>query len=107
MAFSLPFYVFQTLHHMLRQLLSPLEISLPLTLRFQRDKTLKTRDEIHLVTVPKLLCPILRRVKALQQTLALYSPVHKIHCSKDWVVLIDSRIRKVLAMLKVKKASKG
>ena len=71
------------------------------------SKTLQTRDKIHVVTVPKLACPLLCPVKALQQAIALYNPaphdpLFQSKTSKGWVVLIDSRIRKVLAKLNVK-----
>ena len=71
------------------------------------SKTLQTRDKVHIITVPKLSCPLLCPVRALQQAIALYNPaphhpLFQVKTSKGWSVLIDSRIRKVLAKLNVK-----
>ena len=71
------------------------------------SKTVQTRDKIHVVTVPKLACPLLCPVKAMQEAISLYNPapqepLFQIKTSKDWVVLIDSKMRKVLSKLKVK-----
>ena len=71
------------------------------------SKTLQTRDKIHVITVPKLSCPLLCPVTALQKAIAMYNPapqdpLFQIKTAKGWVVLIDSRIRKVLAKLNVK-----
>ena len=68
------------------------------------SKTLQTRDKIHTVTVPKLLCPLLCPVTALQKAIAKYDPapqgpLFQIKTSRGRVVLIDSRIRKVLSKL--------
>ena len=71
------------------------------------SKTLQTRDRIHVVTVPKLSCPLLCPVTALQKAIAMYDPapqgpLFQIETSRGWVVLIDSRIRKVLSKLNVR-----
>ena len=71
------------------------------------SKTLQTRDKIHVVTEPKLSCPLLCPVTALQKAIAMYNPgphdpLFQIKTSRGWVVLIDSRIRKVLSKLNVK-----
>ena len=71
------------------------------------SKTLQTRDKIHIVTVAKLACPLLCPVKALQEAISLYNPapqdpLFQIKTSKGWVLLIDSRITKVLSKLNVK-----
>ena len=71
------------------------------------SKTLQTRDKIHVVTVPKLSCPLLCPVTALQKAIAMYhpapqDPLFQIKTSRGWVVLTDSRIRKVLSKLNVK-----
>ena len=38
------------------------------------SKTLQTRDKIYVVTVPKLSCPLLCPVTALQKAISMYHP---------------------------------
>ena len=71
------------------------------------SKTLQTRDKFHVVTLPRLPGSVLCPVKALKKVLKLYhpdpdSPLFQMKTIHGWVVITDSKIRKVLSRLIIK-----
>ena len=75
-------------------------------LLFKWSKTIKTRDRVEIITLPRLtdtdLCPR----NALKALFDLYhmspsSSMFQIHTKKGWVTLIDSRVQKVLSRINV------
>ena len=71
------------------------------------SKSNQFRDRVQVITLPRLKSSILCPVRALKQAMALYNPaphdpLFQIFSAGRWSVLIDSRIREVLATLNVK-----
>ena len=71
------------------------------------SKTNQFRDKVQVITLPRLKNSILCPVNALKHAMVLYNPapndpLFQIFSAGRWSVLIDSRIRKVLAKLNVK-----
>ena len=76
-------------------------------IKIKWSKTMQTRDKVHVVVLPRLLGSPLCPVRALQKSIKLYSPapdspLFQIYTNSTWVVVTDSRIRKVLAKLNIK-----
>ena len=76
-------------------------------IRVKWSKTLQTCDRVYLVTLPRLLGSNLCPVKALKKVIKLYhphldAPLFQIKTVNGWLVITDSRIRKVLAKLNTK-----
>ena len=71
------------------------------------SKTLQTRDKFHMVTLPRLPGSVLCPVRALKKVIKLYhpqpdSPLFQMKTVNGWVVITDSKIRKVLSKLNKK-----
>ena len=71
------------------------------------SKTNKFRNRVETITLPRLKSSILCPVRALKQAMMLcnpapHDPLFQMFSAGKWSVLIDSRIRKVLAKLNVK-----
>ena len=71
------------------------------------SKTNQFRNRVETITLPRLKSSIICPVRALKQAMILYNPaphdpLFQMFSAGKWSVLIDSRIRKVLAKLNVK-----
>ena len=78
-----------------------------MSLSLKWSKTNQFRDKIQTITLPRLRHSILCPVKALKAAMKIYNPgpsepLFQIYSAGRWTVLIDSRIRKVLANLNEK-----
>ena len=71
------------------------------------SKTIQTRDHIKVITLPRLVGNALCPYMALKALFKLYNPsqnapLFQYKYSRDWKVLIDSKIRKVLSLINKK-----
>ena len=96
---------FDTTIHLTPQDVLISEKFMKITLKW--SKTIQSRDKVHVVVVPRLRSRLTCPVKAMQEAIAMYnpsptSPFFQIFVGNKWKVLIDSRIRKVLAKINIK-----
>ena len=71
------------------------------------SKTLQTRDQTHVLTLPILSSSPLCQVRALQKAMAMCNPtgnhpLFQVYSAGKWHLIIDSRIRKVFSKLNSK-----
>ena len=78
-----------------------------LKINLKWSKTIQTRDKVQVLTLPKLHAPVICPYRAVEDLFKLYNPSHQqplfqVRSGKHWVVLTDSKIRKVLTKINIK-----